>query len=353
MNILVRGTNWIGDAVMSVPALRRLRRSFPNAKITLLTRDWAEGIFGDADFLDEIVTIRSGRSAVRSVIEQVSAIRSHKFDLAIVLPNSFESALGARLSRAGRVFGYATDGRGFLLTDRAAVPEWKNSRHEVFYYLNLVEAVERAYGIDPASDVPFNEPNLPVSEERKADARAILSQQGVDLSRPTVALAAGSKNSRAKRWDTAKFSELADALVSRAGANVILIGAPDEAETSLAVRAGSIQPLVDLTGKTGLGEAAAILAVSDLLVSNDMGLAHLAPAAGTPTIVIFGPTNPVTTGPLHENSSVVRVDVECSPCMLRECPIDHRCMTRISVESVFSRAVEFIEAGRAENEHKQ
>ena len=341
MKILVRGTNWIGDAVMSVPALRRLRRSFPEAEITLLTRDWAEGIFREADFLDRIITVGSGRSPVRSVIEQAAAARKYNFDVAVILPNSFESALASRLSRVRRVFGYATDGRRMLLSDSLDVPSWKASRHEIFYYLNLVEAVENAFGRSQAAETG-SETLLPVSEKRQLAARKILKENGVDLSRPIVALAAGSKNSRAKRWGVLKYAELADRLLRERTVNVVLVGAPEEQIVSAEVRASAQEQLIDITGKTNLADAAAVLSVSDLLISNDMGLAHLAPAGGTPAIVIFGPTNEVTTGPFDERSAVMRVEVECSPCMLRDCPIDHRCMTRISVDSVLDKAKELL-----------
>lgn len=327
---------------MSVPALRRLRTSFPEAEITLLTRTWAEGIFRDADFLDGIITIDADKSRVASVLEQASAARKQNFDIAVLLPNSFESALAARLAGAGRVFGYATDGRGILLTDKIGVPEWKNSRHEVFYYLNLVEAVEHAFGRLPAGRIGDAGPILPVSDERKAAARTNMANCGVDISRPTVAIAAGSKNSRAKRWGVSKFGELADMLVRRSNVNVILVGASEEAVISAEVQVAANERLIDITGKTNLADAAAILAVSDLLISNDMGLAHLAPAGGTPAIVIFGPTNAVTTAPFDDRSAVIRVDVECSPCLLRDCPIDHRCMTRISVGSVYEKAAEYL-----------
>lgn len=341
MKILVRGTNWIGDAVMSVPAMRRLRTSFPEASITLLTREWAEGIFRDADFIDDVIKIHSGRSALRSVAEQVSSPRKRAFDLAVVLPNSFDSALAARLARVRRVFGYAANGRRFLLTDPVPVPEWKRQKNEVFYYLNLIEAVERAFDKQSPSTETGYLP-LPVNEKRKASARAFLADRGVDLSRSIVALAAGSKNSRAKRWGALKFAELADNLVRRTKASVIIIGAADEADVSAEVVAAASERIFDFTGKTDLAGAASILSVCSLLVSNDMGLAHLAPAGGTPAVVIFGPTNPVTTGPFDPKSVVVKIDVECSPCMLRDCPIDHRCMSGISVETVFRKAAEFL-----------
>ena len=222
------------------------------------------------------------------------------------------------------------------MTDPVAVPEWKNKRHEAFYFLNLIAEVERRFV--GTNTVLLSEPDssLQISDERKAEARRILTAAGVDLSKKIVALGTGSTNSRAKRWGAGSYAKLNDMLQSELDAKVILVGSADETNVAAEVQMLSKKPLVDLTGKTGLAEAAAILSVVDLLVSNDMGLAHVAPAVGTKTAVIFGPTNPVTTRPFSGNAIVVRHDVDCSPCMLRDCPIDHRCMTRISVDEVFN-----------------
>ena len=186
-----------------------------------------------------------------------------------------------------------------------------------------------------------NEPkvDLAVSEERKLAARKILEESGVDLSKKTVALGVGSTNSRAKRWQTESYAELNDQLQNDLNANVILVGAQDELNISQEVyQKSKIKPVI-LTGKTSLSEAVAVLSEIDLLVSNDMGLAHIAPAVGTKTLVIFGPTNPLTTQPMG-SEIMRRTDVECSPCMLRDCPIDHRCMTRISAAEVFEKVKE-------------
>jgi len=350
VKILVRGTNWIGDAAMSVPALRRLRSVFPEAHISLLTRDWAEGVFQDADFVDEIITIDGAIPRIRSIFRQVRDLRRRKFDLSILLPNSFESALVVRLGGTKRVYGYSTDGRRLLLTDPVAVPEWKNTRHEVFYYLNLVDAVARDTLGTAASFDHEPDTSLAVSDVRQQAARAFLTELGINRLRPIVALAPGSKNSRAKRWSPDRYAELAARLIRELGANVILVGATDERDISETVSRLSAENVVDLTGKTSLAEAAAVLSVCDLLVANDMGLAHLAPAAGTQTLVIFGPTDPRTTRPFGKNVAVARVDVECSPCMLRDCPIDHRCMTRISVDDIFQMSRRLLDSSLEENE---
>lgn len=340
MNILVRGTNWIGDAVMTVPAVRALRSIFPGAQIALHTRPWAEGIFAGAGLFDEIITFDPSGSKLMSILRQSKSLRPKKFDLAILFPNSFESALVTKLAGIKHRFGYATDGRKMLLTDSVAVPEWKNSRHEVFYYLELIAAVETSFfGTEHVRKVEI-EPTMNVSGENRAIGRGLLLRSGLDLSKKTVALAPGSTNSLAKRWSAENYSKLNDKLRGELGVNVVLLGARDEVDVSQEVINGSQLKPVDLTGKTDLSEAAAVLSEIDLLVSNDMGLAHLAPAVGTETIVIFGPTNPITTRPLSGNAEVVRAEgVECSPCMLRECPIDHRCMTRVTVDEIFQKAV--------------
>ncbi len=342
MKILVRGTNWIGDAVMSVPALRELRRIFPDDRITLHTRSSADGLFCDADFIDELVTFDKARWKIRDIYDNSQFLRDDGYELAILLPNSFESAITTFLSHIPRRFGYNKDARGLLLTDPIAVPEWKNRRHEVFYYLGLITEVEkRVLGRDTVSralpDITLN-----ISDERMAAAREFLAAAGADMYKKTVALGVGSTNSRAKRWPADRYAKLNDMLRSEMDVNVVLIGSKDEKDVSAAV-AGLCNTLpTDLTGQTDVGEAVALLSVIDLLISNDMGLAHVAPAVGTETIAIFGPTNPETTRPFGNNAEVIRKEVECSPCMLRDCPIDHQCMTRISVDEVFETAKRFL-----------
>ncbi len=344
MKILVRGTNWIGDAVMSVPALRELRRIFPDAQITLHTRSWADGLFRDAEFIDDLVTFDKHRWKLKDVYDNSEFLRNDEYDLALLLPNSFESALTAFLSRVPRRFGYNRDLRGLLLTDPIAVPEWKTRRHEVFYYLNLVSEIEkRMLGRDTVSGA-FPNISLEVADERIFEASQKLFEFGVDPLKKTVALGIGSTNSRAKRWPAARYAELNDRLHTEGGVNVVLIGSKDEIDAADNVAELCRNKPVNLAGKTDLAEAVATLGTVDLLISNDMGLAHVAPAVGTQTIVIFGPTNPLTTRPFAENVEVIRKEVECSPCMLRDCPIDHRCMTWISVDEVYAAAYRIFNA---------
>jgi heptosyltransferase-2 len=337
--VVVRGANWVGDAVMTVPALRELRRVLPLSHITLATRQWARGIFEGADFIDEFLLLDGGAPGA-SFFGQVRMLRRGSFDLAILFPNAFEPALAAFAARIPARIGYATDGRGMLLTRAIPVPSWRGKRHEVFYYLNVIAALERMLSAEGAAGCqPAAQPTLEVSEQRRQTARSLLASRGVQMNRPVVALCPGSTNSRAKRWPAERFAALGDMLKRETEGTVVLIGAREEKDVSAEVAAKmETAPLV-LTGETSLDESASILSLCDLLVTNDTGPAHLAVAVGCPTVVIFGPTDPVTTRPFSDSSIVVREPPDCAPCMLRDCPIDHRCMTAIHPADVFARSM--------------
>jgi heptosyltransferase-2 len=336
--IVVRGTNWVGDAVMTIPALRELRRLFPAAHITLATRPWAQGLFADADFLDDF-QVHEG-SGLRSVVQQVRQWRKRNFDLAVLLPNSLETALVASLARVPLRIGYATDGRQRLLTHPLALPEWRASKHEVFFYLKIVAELEWLIKHEQTFLESQPDGSLEVSNARKAAARAFLRARGVenDSRGPLVALCPGSINSRAKRWPAERYAKLADRFIDELHAQVLLVGSGAEADVSLEVsRQMRYRPVV-LTGETNLAELVVVLSLVDLLVTNDTGPAHIASALGQPTLVIFGPTNPLTTRPFSPYGEIVREPPDCAPCMLRDCPIDHRCMTAIAPADVFERA---------------
>jgi len=342
--VVVRGVNWVGDAVMSVPALRELRRLFPRARLTLATRPWAEGIFAGADFIDDLLVTRNSSGRPPAVFREAREWRARRFDLAVLFPNSFAPALVAALARVPARAGYATQGRAPLLTHRVGVPGWRGGRHEVFYYLNLVAGLERMlYGV---STVETRTPDagLRVTDASLREARHLLREHGARPARPLVAICPGSTNSRAKRWPAERFAAVADMLTERAGAEVVLVGAAEELEISEEVaRHMRARPVV-LTGRTDLAQTAAVLRAADLLVTNDTGPAHIAAAVGCPVVVIFGPTNPQTTRPFSESAEVVRRPPDCAPCMLRDCPIDHRCMTAVTAEQVFERAAHALEA---------
>jgi heptosyltransferase-2 len=330
--VVVRGTNWVGDSVMTVPALRALRRVLPDANITLAIRPGVKGIFSEADFIDDVLVYN--RKGAFSVIPQVREWRRRQFDLALLSQNAFEAALIPFLAGVPVRLGYATESRQALLTHPLAVPDWRSSRHEVFYYLYLVTALEQI--LFGSSSICEAEPDasIQISDERKAEARGLLRIHGIRDENPVVAICPGSINSRAKRWPAEAYAALADRLIE-SQRQVLLIGSQEEAEVSKDVMSQMRHRPVVLTGKTSLDEITAVLASVDLIVTNDTGPAHIGAALGRPTIVIFGPTNPLTTRPFSLQAEILRHPPECAPCMLRDCPIDHRCMTAITVDEVF------------------
>ena len=333
--VVVRGTNWVGDSVMTLPALRALRRVLPGARITLVVRPSARGIFADVDFIDEIL-IYDRRTAF-SIIPQVREWRKRKFDLAVLFQNAFEAALIPFLAGVPLRLGYATESRQALLTHPLALPDWRSSRHEVFYYLYLMTALEQLlFGSSEICEaVP--DASLQISETRKTDAADFLRSSGVREVEPVVALCPGSINSRAKRWPAEDYASLADRLIDSRH-QVLLIGSADEADVTREVTKRMRNDPVVLTGKTSLEQITAVLSLVDLVVTNDTGPAHLAAALGRPTLVIFGPTNPLTTRPFAPEAEVLRHPPDCAPCMFRDCPIDHRCMTAITVDEVFEHS---------------
>ena len=334
--VVVRSTNWVGDCVMTIPALRALRRLLPNARITIAAKPAVRGLFEAANVVDEVVEY--DRRNALSVVSQIREWKRHHFDLAILFQNAFEAALIPFFAGVPIRLGYATEGRQKLLSHPLGVPDWKDTRHEVFYYLYLIAALEQfLFGTSTIYDAD-PDASIEVPEEKKARARQLLADLGPVSRKGLVALCPGSINSRAKRWPTERFALLADSLIE-SDRRVVLIGSQAEVEVSNEVVHRMRHTPTVLTGKTSLDQITSILSVVDLLITNDTGPAHIAAALNTPIIAIFGPTNPLTTRPFSLQAEVIRHPPDCAPCMLRDCPIDHRCMTAITVEEVFEQAV--------------
>jgi lipopolysaccharide heptosyltransferase II len=343
--VVVRGTNWVGDSIMTVPALRALRRVLPEAKITLVIRPGTKGIFAEADFVDEALVY--DRKGALSAIGQVREWRRREFDLAVLFQNAFEAALIPFLAGVPVRLGYATESRQALLTHPLALPDWRSSRHEVFYYLYLITALEQMlFGRSTECEVE-PDASIHVSASRKLEAVELLRAHGVSEVDSVVAICPGSINSRAKRWPAESFSALADRLID-SRRKVLLIGSKDEVNVADDVLRRMRQRPIVLTGKTSLDQITAVLDRADLIVTNDTGPAHIGAALGRPTIVIFGPTNPLTTRPFSPGAEVLRHPPDCAPCMLRDCPIDHRCMTAITVDEVFERSHALLQRGSFE-----
>ena len=347
--LLIRGTNWVGDSVMTIPALREVRRLLPRAHITLLVLPWVSDIYQGSPWVDAVwLYDRKDRHAgMAGRLHLVRRLAQGGFDAALLLQNAFEAALLTWLAGIPLRAGYRRDGRGWLLTHAISADPRLKTRHQTYYYLDLVE---RLAGRERALDHPsrLHEKTaleLPLEPEARARARQQLKKEGIRFQGKVVGVHPGAAFGSAKRWMGDRYAQVLDRLIQTQGAEAILFGSPQERPIAEAICGHmATRPLV-LSGRTRLSELIAMIACCDLFISNDSGPMHLAAALGVPVLALFGSTDEVATGPLSPASVVLNKNVECSPCLLRECPIDHRCMTRITAEEVFQEAVRMLRAG--------
>jgi heptosyltransferase-2 len=350
-NILVRAANWVGDAVMSVPALQALRAQFPEARISIVARPWVASLYNREPFCDELIPYNAPRGwrGVREKWAMAAVLKRKNFDCAILFQNAFEAA--AVVSAAGipvRI-GYRRDARGWLLTDSIPIPKpGETHRHQRFYYLELLKraGLIDTYAVD--EPIRFSSSQAAAREGRKRFHRA-------GILGPVIGVSPGAAYGGAKRWLPERFAGAAVQLAKERCAEVAIFGSSEEGFIGEAVRAaveGAGFSCRNFAGKTSLQEFIDMAAACDVFLTNDSGPMHIASAMGVPTVAIFGATDEIATGPTGPRSKVVRVDVECSPCLLRECPIDHRCMNGVTAERVVEAARELVGMGNWIHEAK-
>jgi heptosyltransferase II len=335
--LMIRVPNWVGDAVMAEPALRQFRRIFSEAHITLVARPWVAGLFEGEGLADDLISVDDAKGFAQSAshfLSNAKRLRRERFDLAILLQNAMGAALLARAGGAARVAGYPTDGRRLLLDYAVPLAGDYKTTHQVRYYLNIASHLELRLKGETSVEIETAEPRLHVTQEAKERALRLLPA----AHHPIVAINPGATNSRAKQWIAERFAETADRLAERDGFQTIIVGAAGDISVANEVAASMRSRPVVLAGQTSIAELKALLSCAALVVSNDTGTAHVSAALRVPTVVVFGPTEHVSTRPLSPVATVVRHDVECSPCMLRDCPIDHRCMTGVEVNDVYRAA---------------
>lgn len=318
--IVVRAPNWLGDAVLSLAAVRDLRRNFPSARIEVLAKPAVAPLYGAVAEVDGTRTSRGTRA-------DADAIRG-AFDVGVLLTNSFGSALAMRLAGVPERWGYATDGRGPLLTRRAPVLGAVRGRSQVYYYRAMLAGVGLRVSASPETGL-----RAPAEWQDAAEKRLGPGDW--------IGLNPGAAFGPAKRWPAARFAAAGDRLADRTGAQVAILGGPSERPLADAVAAAMRHPARVLSGETTLPELVGVLSRLRVLVTNDSGPMHVASALGTPVAAVFGPTNPRETAPVG-TARLVSEPVYCAPCGLRACPIDHRCMTRVSAERVAAAAEELI-----------
>lgn len=338
-NILVRSVNWIGDAVMTTPALSMVRQAFPRARITLAANPTTAELFRHHPHCDGVLVFdkKGGHRGPAGLWRFCRQLRKERFDLALLLQNAFEAALLCRWAGIPLRGGYATDGRRLLLTHPVAVGPRERSLHHTDYY----RAMLRGLGIDGDGGGL----RLHCTPEESMEAARILGEAlSTELrDRRWVGLNAGAAYGSAKRWRPERFAAVGDRLAELRGMKVLVLGGPGEEETAREIQEAMTRPALNVAGKTSVREMMALVSRCRLLVTNDSGPMHVAAAFGVPVAAVFGPTDPEATSPRSPSFRVVSAQCECAPCFVRQCPRDHRCMESVSADDVLRAALELLE----------
>jgi heptosyltransferase-2 len=322
--VVVRGPNWLGDLVMAAPAIGAVHQAWPSARVDVAVPAGLAPIVSLLCPRASALPLEGGRTGVGAVLAHAEQVRAGRYDVALLLTNSFGSALAMQRAGVPERWGYRRDARGWLLT-RAIAPRTATriSTHHADYYAALVAAL----GLPrPALEV-----RATVPDAAREQAVALLRDAGWDGTAPLLACAPGAAYGAAKQWPPAYVAQVVSAWAGDGG-TIVIVGAGADRRASSAVRARLATPVaervLDLTGRTSLLALAGVLATATRVLANDSGAMHVAAALGTPTVAVFGPTREFATAPLGPHR-ILTHEVWCRPCMLRECPLDHRCMTGV------------------------
>ena len=316
--VVVRSPNWLGDAIMALPAVRNLKTMLPDQPLSVATPEKLAPLWRACSFVDQVVALEKPRS-----IGAVAAkLRERKFASAVLLPNSLRAALEAWRASIPVRTGYARGGRGLFLTRTVPVPPRNPARlHQKFYYIDLAAA------LGAPTDATLPELHRP-------------EPAAPDSPTPTAALCPGAEYGPAKRWPLENFVTVGKTLAEH-GFQLVILGAPNDRVLASQL-AEQLPTARNLAGETTLDQFMGELAGSQLVVSNDSGAMHLASALGVRTVAIFGSTEPALTGPLGTRTAVLRHHVPCSPCFLRECPLDFACMTSLTPAMALAAAEKLV-----------
>jgi heptosyltransferase-2 len=331
-NILIRGTNWIGDAVMTLPAIRAIRDAFPGARISVLAKPWVAEIFNICKDIDEVIVFKSpgSHSGIAGKLRLAKELKARRFDMAIFLQNAIEAAIITWLAGIPVRCGYNSDARGLLLTHSVQRTAAIRKVHQIHYYLEMVKSL----GCQSAGADLYLQPG----KEYKILSEKLFGEHDIGGESFLIGLAPGATYGPAKKWFPERFAAIGDRMVEDLSAQVILFGSSKDRESTDLVQQHANHRFINLAGKTNLKEAIAVIYRCSLFISNDSGLMHVAGALNIPTVAIFGSTNPVTTSPVGERSVVIYKGASCSPCLKKTCPTDFICMDMIGVEEVYDIA---------------
>lgn len=343
--IVIRGTNWVGDTIISLPALREARRIFPSAEIAVWAPSGLRDLIDLAGIGDEILTFHQdhGGPAIRP-FKMRSRLAGCGFDLAVLFQNAFESAFTAWLARIPLRAGYPTDLRGPLLNIKAELTDEIRRKHQVFHYLGITDFVEEYFHGSRRNNNPQPDCSVLIPVETLSRARGLLISLGASMERPIFSLCPGSVNSEAKRWPADCFARLADLLAGHDHGQIAFLGASHEHALIESIRAQMrTRDSMNLAGLADMTLAMAVMYLSRMVISNDTGSAHLAVAASAKVLTIFGPTSPGATAPFGPDAHIIQGKAQCAPCRHFRCPDPgHPCMRSIAPEGVFAKIREIL-----------
>jgi heptosyltransferase II len=334
--ILVKEVNWLGDLVISLPALRAVRRAWPEAAVSVLVKRELAGFFDGMDWLTEVIPYRVNRgvAGLRDQVAIVSEIRARQFDMALLFPNSFASALWVALAGVPRRVGYAADGRSLLLTDRVQRTKHLRAGHQSEDWLALVEQTAGRAKPGAAGAAALDQP-LEIAKANLGRMQEWLGKRRKKAAAPLIAIAPAAAYGPAKEWPPEHYVSLIDLIGERYGAECVLLGGPSERVLCETIAAKLKTPALVAAGETSIGELIALIGLCTGFAGNDSGAMHLAAALGVATVGIFGSTNPERTGPRGARSAIIYHKVECSPCLARTCRYGHyKCLRGIEAVEV-------------------
>jgi heptosyltransferase II len=332
----------VGDTVMSLPALREIRRIFPNSEITVWAPQGLVPLIDLAGVATDFVAFGPNSiGKLRRPFVMARRLAEKEFDLAVLLQNAFECALTAWLARIPKRLGFTTDLRGPLLNIPVPTPSDIRRNHEVFYYLEITDYLEQsASGAKTRQGTP--DCSVEISPEILQKSAALRAKHGLPANDPIFCLCPGSVNSEAKRWPPDFFAQLADMLVERFG-QVVFLGAPGERALVDSIIGRMERKAVNLAAEADLQTSLGLMRGSRLVISNDTGSAHLAVAASAKVLTIFGPTIPGATAPYGPGAHIIQGAATCAPCRHFRCPKpEHPCMKSVTPAMVFAKIEEIL-----------
>jgi len=359
--VLVRAPNWVGDVVMATPAFRCIRENYAESHITLLIKGNLRGIIDNSPWFDEVIELETGKAksinelsssqkvssnSTKDFLRLIYRLRQEKFDLGFLFPNSFSSALMFRLGAVTRRIGYKRDARTFLLTDRIErlrengkfLPTYMGD-----YYLKLCTHL--------GCKITSGKPELFISRECEGKANELLKEYNIEK-KPFILINPGASYGSSKLWTAEGFARTADLLKEVVDCNVVLTSGPGETGLADEIEKHSRKGLINLSrASISLDVFKVIVKQCMLLIALDSGPRHYAVALNRPVVVLMGPNDPRYTESEYETGKVIREDIECSPCQLKTCPTDRRCMTMITPEKVVQTCIDVL--GLQENEQNK